>query len=78
MKTAISLPDEIFEAAEDLAEKLGVSRSHLYARAVAEFVAHHRNDDVTTRLDAVYGKAEARIDPVLEDLQSRSVSRGDW
>ena len=39
MKTAISLPDELFAAAEKLAERLGVSRSQLYATALAE---HYR------------------------------------
>ncbi|HEV8241740.1 MAG TPA: hypothetical protein VGS57_20425 [Thermoanaerobaculia bacterium] len=78
MKTAISLPDEVFEAAEELADQLGMSRSRLYAEAVAEFVASHRNDDVTERLNAVYAKTDSQLDPVLEELQSRSVSRDEW
>lgn len=78
MKTAVSLPDEIFDAAEELAEELGVSRSRLYAQAVAEFVAHHRTDDVTERLNKVYTKTEGRLDPVLEELQARSIAQDDW
>jgi predicted transcriptional regulator len=78
VKTAISLPDDIFEAAEELAEELGMSRSHLYAQAVAEFVAHHRNEDITERLNAIYGEAPSALDPVLAELQSRSLSRDDW
>jgi hypothetical protein len=78
MKTAISVPDEIFEAAEELADELGVSRSRLYAQAVAEFVAHHRTDDVTERLNKVYANTESRLDPVLEELQVRSISRDEW
>ena len=42
MKTAISIPDETFEAAETLAGRLGLSRSELYATAVAEYLARHR------------------------------------
>ena len=42
MKTTISLPDDLFFAAEALAAKLGVSRSEIYALAVAEFVAKHQ------------------------------------
>ncbi|HVS02959.1 MAG TPA: hypothetical protein VMT16_09330 [Thermoanaerobaculia bacterium] len=78
MKTAISLPDEVFAAAEELASELGVSRSQLYARAVAAFVARHRQSEVTERLDAVYASAEARLDPVLDALQLRSLPRDDW
>ena len=78
MKTAISLPDDIFEAAEELADELGLSRSRLYAQAVAEFVEHHRTDDVTERLNEVYAKTDSRLDPVLEELQARSISRDEW
>ncbi len=78
MKTAISLPDEVFEAADELATELGVSRSQLYARAVAEYVAQHRAETVTERLDAVYGEVEARLDPALEALQASSVAEDPW
>jgi len=77
MKTAISVPDDVFEAAEDLAKKLGVTRSRLYSRAVAEYVAQRRDDRVTERLDEVYGEVEARLDPVLERLQLSSLSE-EW
>ena len=78
MKTAISLPDEVFEAAEELAQELGVSRSHLYATAVSEYVAHYRAEDVTERLNAVYAEIDSALDPVLEELQSRSLPREEW
>jgi len=68
MKTAISVPDDVFEAAEDLAKKLGVTRSKLYSQAVAEYVAQRRDDRVTERLNEVYGEIEARVDPRLEQL----------
>ena len=77
MKTAISLPDDLFEAADELAEKLGVSRSRLYARALSEYVANHSESDVTERLDAVYGEVDGRLDPVLEQLQGYSVGGGE-
>ena len=51
MKTAISLPDELFSAADALASQLGVSRSELYATAVAEYLAKHSASDVTARLE---------------------------
>ncbi len=81
MKTAVSLPDDLFENADVLAEKLGLSRSALYATAVAEFVAKHRGGDVTARLDAVYEKSDSRVAKNLRRAQVQSVmkdERGDW
>ncbi|MFO0891693.1 MAG: hypothetical protein U0790_21430 [Isosphaeraceae bacterium] len=57
MKTAISLPDELFAAAEALAKRLGVSRSKLYATALARFLSEQERGAVTERLNAIYGDA---------------------
>jgi hypothetical protein len=54
MKTAISIPEPVFRRAEQLAKRLGISRSELYSRAVAELVEKHRDDLVTSRLNEVY------------------------
>lgn len=78
MKTAISLPDELFESADALAEELGMSRSELYATAVAEYLAKHRDEDVTRRLNRVYGDEPSGIDPDLRSAQGRSVSSSEW
>jgi predicted transcriptional regulator len=80
MKTAISIPDNLFEAAERLAKRLGWSRSRLYARAVAAFVEKHRNEGVRERLDRIYGEdgEESRLDTVLEWIQSASLPGDDW
>lgn len=56
MKTAVSLPDELFERAEQAAAELGVPRSNLYARALDEFLDRHERSSVTAQLDAVYGE----------------------
>ena len=53
MKTAISIPDEIFEDAERLAKRLKQSRSEVYSRALAEYLARHAPDEVTERMDRV-------------------------
>lgn len=78
MKTAISLPDPVFEAAEKLARDLHMSRSQLYATAIAEFVADHEERQVTAELDAVYGDEVAGLDPVLERGQLLSLPRQEW
>ena len=80
MKTAISIRDDVFEAAERTAQVLGLSRSQLYTRAVSEFVARHRSEGVTARLDAIYGDdgSASHLDPVLVALQSLSLPPEDW
>jgi predicted transcriptional regulator len=78
MKTAISIPDALFQAADQLAARLGLSRSELYARAVADWVAQHQADTVTAQLDAVYGASEAppsRIAPAVARAQARALRR---
>ena len=78
MKTAISIPDDIFASADQLAEQLGVSRSELYATAVAEFVAKHQATDVTARLDHVYATQPTRLEPALRRAQARAARRAEW
>jgi len=78
MKTAISLPDALFTSGDRLARRLGVSRSELYARALAEFVAKHRGSDVTRRLDAVYAEEQSRLDPAAMTAQLKTLARESW
>jgi metal-responsive CopG/Arc/MetJ family transcriptional regulator len=78
MKTAISLPDDLFESADELAERLGVSRSQLYATAVAEYVAKHRDQDVTARLNEVYGEQPTGLEPEVRRAQARSIGQSEW
>jgi predicted transcriptional regulator len=51
MKTAISIPDDLFEKAEEVAERLKVSLSRLYARAIAEYTERHASQRVREKLD---------------------------
>ena len=78
MKTAISIPDQVFEAAESLAHRLGVSRSELYAKAVEAFIKQHRNQGVTARLNEVYSAESNSLEDEYYKLQHRSIDREDW
>lgn len=75
MKTAISIPDRLFEAAERLAKAMGISRSELYQRAVAELLERHSAELVTRELDAVYRvrPADSGLDPDLARAQEDSL-----
>jgi metal-responsive CopG/Arc/MetJ family transcriptional regulator len=78
MKTAISIPDPLFVQAEQVAKRLRISRSKLYATAIAEFVNAHSSRGVTERLNEVYTKEKSKLDPVLDAIQLRSLPREDW
>ena len=78
MKVALSIPDDLFDAAETLGKRLGVSRSRLYATAMADFVAKHQSRKVTARLDAVYANEDSRLDTTTRRLQARSLPRDSW
>jgi len=78
MKVALSIPDDLFESAETLVKRLGVSRSRLYASALAEYIAKHQTRKVTARLDAVYATEESGLDPSLRRAQARSLPRDSW
>ena len=78
MKIALSIPDELFDSGETLSKRLGVSRSRLYATALAEFVAKHQSRKVTERLNAVYATQDSRLPASLRRLQGRSLARETW
>ena len=77
MKVAVSVPDRVFEAAEQVAKRLRVSRSRVYSEALAEFVRKHRGKSVRASLDVVYGRTSSDIDPVLTELQAQAL-REKW
>ena len=77
MKTAISVPDELFASADSLAQEMRISRSELYATAVAEYVAKHRSADVTAKLNAAYADLPSGVDHAFRRAQARSVAE-EW
>jgi hypothetical protein len=78
MKTAISLPDEVFERAEHLAKRLRLSRSELYAKAVAEFVSRHSPDDVTAAFDRVCAQVSGEPDPAFQRAARKVLESTEW
>jgi predicted transcriptional regulator len=80
MKTAISIPDELFRAAEQAAGRLGISRSAFYQRALAAYLDRLHGRLVTEALDATYsaqGEPEP-LDTLLERLQTASLPPEEW
>lgn len=79
MKTAISIPDNLFDAAEKVARRLGISRSELYQRAVARYLEQHGSDVIREALDNVYGKAGNRdLDPMIKAAGEHILPDEKW
>jgi len=78
MKTAISIPDPLFQAAEIFAKRLKKSRSELYAEAVSEYINTHKNQDVTKTLNEIYAHESSNIDQELYRMQSQTVTKDEW
>lgn len=78
MKTATSIPEELFESAEEFARGRGMSRSELYATALRHYLGKHRGEVITKRLDEIYDGELDSLDPAVYRLQARSLPEDDW
>ena len=78
MKTAISLPDSIFEKAEALAQKLGMSRSELYTEALKAYLRRYNREQILSKLNEVYSQESSELDSVLAKMQFMSLPDEDW
>jgi metal-responsive CopG/Arc/MetJ family transcriptional regulator len=74
VKVAVSIPDAVFEAAEDLAARRRCSRSSLYAQALERLLAEADADEVTARLDVVYEDEPSGLDPAMRGAQARALA----
>jgi len=77
MKTAISIPDDIFAKADQLARRLNTSRSELYSRAVREYVAKHSPGQVTQSLDVLVDKIGVESDFATRAARS-TFEHSEW
>ena len=78
MKVAVSIPEPVFQAAEQAAKRLRMPRSQFYARAVEAYARQYSGEDVTRRLNAAYSKVSPKLDPPLEALSLEVLRRERW
>jgi len=79
MKTAVSIPDDVFDEAERLADRLQTSRSQLYARALSEFVARHDDDRVTASMNEVVDEiGDEGVDNFSHQAAKQVLRRVEW
>lgn len=79
MKTAVSIPDAIFEEAERLARRVKQSRSEVYSRALREYLARHAPDDVTAAMNqAVADLGDGAADAFSAAAARQALTRVEW
>jgi len=78
MKTAVSIPDDVFENADQLARRLKTSRSALYARALAEFIARHDVDRITDQMNATLEDVGASESEFAVEAGNRRLLESEW
>jgi antitoxin MazE6 len=78
MKTAVSIPDDVFEKAERLARRMKKSRSELFSRALTEYVARHAPDHVTESMNQVCADIGIESDPFPSAAARRTLERVEW
>lgn len=78
MKTAISIPDELFSRAEELARQTGKSRSQLYQEALSEYLLRRDPGGVTQAMDEALAQIDPEPDPWLNEASRRTLERSEW
>ncbi len=78
MKTAISLPNDLFATADAYARRSQCSRSELYARALREYLERHDQDQITVQLDTVCAEVDTRLAPEFARAARRLLENDRW
>lgn len=78
MKTAISVPDQLFDQAEKLARKTGKSRSQIYQEALVEYLLRRVPEAVTEAMDQALAEIDQGSDPWLSRAARQALERAEW
>lgn len=78
MKTAISVPDDVFELSEKLAKKLKVSRSQVYAMGIRKLAEENDREAMIAKINEICEKVDTSLDPVLMQMQILSLPKDEW
>ena len=78
MKTAVSIPDEVFADAERLAKRMKRSRSEIFSRALAEYVARHTPDRITEAMNHTLAELAEPTEPFVRVAAARALDRTEW
>lgn len=78
MKTAVSVPDEVYRQAEELAHRTGRTRSEIYSTALRDYLAHHQAVPVTAAMDLALDEIDPEADPFLDAAARETLTGVEW
>ena len=78
MKTDISIPNPIFQAAESLAKKMGISLSELYLTALTTYIMEHQKENITDMLNRVLETEPSTVEPEMVKMLVLSIGGEEW
>jgi len=78
MKTAVSIPDKVFERVERLAKRTKRSRSRIFSDALDEYLARHTSDEITERMNTVILQEPEASDAFVAAAARHVLERSDW
>ena len=78
MKTAISIPDPIYRAAETQAKRAHKTRSRLYTEALREYLTRHSPDAVTESMNRALDSISVPLEPFISKAAHRVLERTEW
>ena len=78
MKTAVSIPDDLFRQADELAGRLGKSRSQVYREALAEYLLRRDAQAVRSTLDTLVDQLGLAQDEWLAAASRRTLENAEW
>ena len=78
MKTAVSIPNELFDVAERLARRTRKSRSRLFSDALREYVARRSPDKITEAMDEAVAEIGESNDPFVAAVSRRRLEQSEW
>jgi predicted transcriptional regulator len=78
MEMTISIPRDIIQRADEIAQKLGLTRDELYTQALKRFLENYSDDEITRQLNEVHARVDSSLDPVLMRMQLTALDREQW
>jgi predicted transcriptional regulator len=78
MKTAISVPTEVYREAEALARRTGRTRSEIYSTALRDYLAHHQAVPVTAAMERALDEIDPGPDPLLDAAARATLAGAEW
>jgi metal-responsive CopG/Arc/MetJ family transcriptional regulator len=79
MKVAVSIPDALFEEADRVAQAMGKTRSALYAKVLADFLAKRKDDEITEAINAAVDSMDGDDDSAFAiEAGRRTLARSEW